>query len=973
MHDHQPFAPPGPGPGPGPGTHAPARPPPLPPSRSDPPFPRASPDLASLLLGVHGAHLPPHLGPAANADWRRAGPNSTTRPAMAQAPNSAMPPPPPPPPPAPAHHHLYLSAHAPTGPLFTMHAPGPAAGQPAADSMTDHAVPPPYPPGAATAQYPAANSQYPIAAPVGTENGVPPTLSTGFPPHRAASGAHAAYPAAGPGPGPPHPHPGHHPLQNPTMHAATYAGSTVHSAPAPFAPSTVQSAAAPTQPPPPPPVAPAAPAPASIDSVPAIPDALRGVVPQGVDESSFWLGMQAANSTFTTMLLSQLSPAAQSQLLAALLQNVNPFTAASAVAAAVAASGSGAGAQGTSQPQPPQQMVAQQAPAPAPVPPNVPPQPPMSHPAAGAVFVPSTNAAGTPDGGHGHGGPFSQHAHANVPSHPHQSAPGLAREYPTAPPHFNFHALHGHNDSVPTDAHHPAAVVPLPPPPVSGPGWPLTDHGSRDPFQQLLSPPHAPTTTAPPPISLSSPHHTFAPELRLSPASLAALEPFSSDTVETASHATLLHLRTPPGPMDTGPPGAEHSASETAASTPRPPPSLLDTDATMTDADAASTDLAVLLADPFAFCDPLAGGAIQPVSFLPPPQATALESAISHVGGPVPFHLPPCLGDAPMPQDALCPLADGTPRGDTPLALMAMLDIEDFLVDAALAGGGGEGDPAGVGLGVPEPAVSIGFDSVEGGSSTAAAAPRRRRARTKSVVAGGGSDKMEVDGAKQVKAARKRRKTDSSDAGETRPAPPPPLPLLAPMPPPASRSASTTDAGSSAADDEDDEMPEYKCAHCGTTKTPLWRRGENEEVLCNACGLYVKNNKRPRPLTLCQSATVRAPAEPAPPPECANCGTNTTSLWRRSKDGDPWCNACALYYKLHGKTRPATMRATVVKKRNRYPKKTRAKSGSAEPSAGTTPTPTPTPTPAPDRDVVGAPDPVMPATATNGLTPFAPG
>lgn len=32
---------------------------------------------------------------------------------------------------------------------------------------------------------------------------------------------------------------------------------------------------------------------------------------------------------------------------------------------------------------------------------------------------------------------------------------------------------------------------------------------------------------------------------------------------------------------------------------------------------------------------------------------------------------------------------------------------------------------------------------------------------------------------------------------------------------------------------------------------------------------------------------------------CANCQTTTTTLWRRNSNGDPVCNACGLYYKLH--------------------------------------------------------------------------
>lgn len=37
---------------------------------------------------------------------------------------------------------------------------------------------------------------------------------------------------------------------------------------------------------------------------------------------------------------------------------------------------------------------------------------------------------------------------------------------------------------------------------------------------------------------------------------------------------------------------------------------------------------------------------------------------------------------------------------------------------------------------------------------------------------------------------------------------------------------------------------------------------------------------------------------------CANCQTTTTTLWRRNANGDPVCNACGLYYKLHNVSRP---------------------------------------------------------------------
>lgn len=55
---------------------------------------------------------------------------------------------------------------------------------------------------------------------------------------------------------------------------------------------------------------------------------------------------------------------------------------------------------------------------------------------------------------------------------------------------------------------------------------------------------------------------------------------------------------------------------------------------------------------------------------------------------------------------------------------------------------------------------------------------------------------------------------------------------------------------------------------------------------------------------------------------CTNCGTKTTPLWRRNPQGQPLCNACGLFLKLHGVVRPLALKTDVIKKRQRQSKKT---------------------------------------------------
>ncbi|EIN06947.1 hypothetical protein PUNSTDRAFT_20481, partial [Punctularia strigosozonata HHB-11173 SS5] len=104
------------------------------------------------------------------------------------------------------------------------------------------------------------------------------------------------------------------------------------------------------------------------------------------------------------------------------------------------------------------------------------------------------------------------------------------------------------------------------------------------------------------------------------------------------------------------------------------------------------------------------------------------------------------------------------------------------------------------------------------------------------------------------------------------------------------------------------------CSNCGITHSANWRRGQDGKRTCNACGLYFQRVSRPETphlqlLNFLQNGKALL--------RCENCDTSITTVWRRDARRRTVCNACGLYYRIHGCDRPIELRTDIIRPRYR--------------------------------------------------------
>jgi hypothetical protein len=88
------------------------------------------------------------------------------------------------------------------------------------------------------------------------------------------------------------------------------------------------------------------------------------------------------------------------------------------------------------------------------------------------------------------------------------------------------------------------------------------------------------------------------------------------------------------------------------------------------------------------------------------------------------------------------------------------------------------------------------------------------------------------------------------------------------------------------------------CSNCSTTSTPSWRRGDHgKSLLCNACGLYQKLHGRSRPYTITPGGKTKALKGGYDKTLCVSCNSLCPTPELRSGSSAHICDNCLVYIK----------------------------------------------------------------------------
>ncbi|KAG0281123.1 hypothetical protein BGZ95_006615 [Linnemannia exigua] len=83
------------------------------------------------------------------------------------------------------------------------------------------------------------------------------------------------------------------------------------------------------------------------------------------------------------------------------------------------------------------------------------------------------------------------------------------------------------------------------------------------------------------------------------------------------------------------------------------------------------------------------------------------------------------------------------------------------------------------------------------------------------------------------------------------------------------------------------------CNNCKTTATPSWRRcPQGRNLLCNACGLYQKLHGRSRPFFKAKDGTIRMHRRIPEHDPCTICKATQSPVWKKDDSGAWICNGC---------------------------------------------------------------------------------